>query len=257
MRVFGEYANHYDALYADKDYVSEADFVSATIRRYVPDASSILDLGCGSARHALALVNRGFSVFGIERSAEMLVRARERVATLPADLRQNMGLAQADICDYVPVQSYDAVTSLFHVLNYQLENDALSAVFRTARAALRPNGIFIFDFWYGPAVLTQRPALRVKRARSGDVSMIRIAEPVLHSSRCVVDVNYTIIVRDEAKGIVEEIAETHSVRYLFLPEIELVAKLAGIEIVESGEWLTGRPLSDACWSGYCVGRVIA
>ena len=79
MRVFGEYANHYDALYADKDYVSEADFVAAAIRRYVPDASSILDLGCGSARHALALVNRGFSVLGIERSAEMLVLAREHV----------------------------------------------------------------------------------------------------------------------------------------------------------------------------------
>ena len=33
----------------------------------------------------------------------------------------------------------------------------------TARSLVAPGGIFIFDFWYGPAVLADPPAVRIKR----------------------------------------------------------------------------------------------
>jgi hypothetical protein len=52
----------------------------------------------------------------------------------------------------------------------------------------------------------------------------------------------------------EEIKEVHSVRYLFLPEIELLAAANGFEIAESGEWLTGNHLHPRSFSGYAVAR---
>ena len=253
---FGEYARYYDLLYADKDYAAETAFVREIIRRLAPGARTLLELGCGSARHAVELVRSDFTVTGVDLSAQMIARAQEQITQLPLELRGRIKLMQGDATRFVSATSFDAVASLFHVINYQTTNDALNGIFRSARAALETDGIFIFDFWYGPAVLSEHPQVRIKRINIGQLSLTRIAEPNLDINRNVVDVNYTLIVVDRAGKRVEEIKEVHSVRYLFLPEIELLAAANGFEITESGEWLTGNPLHPRSWSGYAVARPI-
>ena len=78
--VFDAYAAYYDLLYRDKDYAGEAAYVHGLIRRYAPGARDILELGCGTGRHAEALMDLGFRVTGVDRSGEMVARARERAA---------------------------------------------------------------------------------------------------------------------------------------------------------------------------------
>ena len=46
---------------------------------------------------------------------------------------------------------------MFAVIGYQTSNDELFAALQTVRRHLKPKGLFICDFWYGPAVLKQRP----------------------------------------------------------------------------------------------------
>ena len=72
MMAFGEYAKYYDLLYADKDYAAETAFVREIIRRLAPGARTLLELGCGSARHALELVRSDFTVTGVDLSAQMI-----------------------------------------------------------------------------------------------------------------------------------------------------------------------------------------
>ena len=74
--VFDEYARYYDLLYQDKDYQAEADYVAGLIRRFHPEARSILELGSGTGIHASLLAKKGFTVHGVERSPEMLARSR-------------------------------------------------------------------------------------------------------------------------------------------------------------------------------------
>ena len=59
---------------------------------------------------------------------------------------------------------------------------------------------------------------------------------------------------DKRTGGAEQHEETHSMRYLFLPEIELIAAQSGFEVIETGEWLTGKPLHEHSWSGYVAAR---
>ena len=43
-QVFDAYARYYDLLYRDKDYVGEAEYVAAHIRKQAPQAKRILEL---------------------------------------------------------------------------------------------------------------------------------------------------------------------------------------------------------------------
>ena len=72
---------------------------------------------------------------------------------------------------------FDAVISLFHVMSYQTSNENLGKAVRTAARHLAPDGIFIFDFWYGPAVLAERPERREKELSDEYIQVRRAAEP--------------------------------------------------------------------------------
>src|SRR6266487_3970598 len=198
MSVFGKnYSEYYDLFYADKDYAAEAAFVQDIIQRYKPGARSMLDLGCGSARHAVEFARGGLMVTGVERSGDMIARAKDRVRRLSPDQHSHLTLVEGDVTNYTPTGKYDAVVSLFHVVSYQTTNDALAGIFRCARSALSAGGLFIFDFWYGPAVLTEQPTVRVRRVAAPNVRLTRIAEPEHLFNRDVVNVKYTTITVDE------------------------------------------------------------
>jgi hypothetical protein len=56
--------------------------------------------------------------------------------------------------------------------------------------------------------------------------------------------------RDKITSAVEEVKETHRMRYLFRPEIEFFVQKAGMSIVEAAEWMTGREPGFDTW-GVC------
>ena len=251
MSVFDAYSRYYDLLYRDKDYAGEADYVAAHIRGGDPSRTSVLELGCGTGKHAELLARRGFSVHGIDRSDTMLQGAEARRGALPEDLAERLRFARGDVQRYRTPAAFDAVISLFHVISYQASNDGLDAIFDTAASHLRAGGVFVFDFWYGPAVLTLRPVVNVKRLEDAAIRVTRVAEPGLRPNESIVDVHYHVWVEDKASGAVQQIRETHTMRYLFLPEVERLARAHGFTSVHAEEWMTGRPPGTDTW-GVCV-----
>lgn len=247
--LFAEYARYYDLLYRDKDYAAEAEYVTDLIRKFHPSAQSILELGSGTGIHASLLAKKGYSVHGIERSPEMLLRLRTLAENMNAPENQLIFDA-GDIREIHLDKRFDAVIALFHVISYQTTNADVAAAFATARQHLKTGGIFIFDVWYGPAVLTQHPEVRVKRMADEKIEVTRLAEPVLHHNENLVDVNYHVFIRHGETGNVSELKETHVMRYFFQPEIEFWANTAGFTIRNAEEWLTAKPIGKDTW-GVC------
>lgn len=240
---FNAYGRYYDLLYKDKDYQAEASYVQALIAAHCRDATTILELGAGSGAHAAYLCKQGYAVTGVERSAEMVEAAR---------LKYIPGFSpiQADITDYSINTSFDVAISLFHVISYLTHNEDLLKAFTLTERHLRPGGIFIFDVWFTPAVLTQRPETRIKRLADSDVEITRIAEPVLYPARNVVDVQYEVLIRRKESHQVEVVTETHPMRHFSIPEVELVARLSGLELIKAEEFLTASPPTETTW-GVC------
>lgn len=245
MPVFGAYARYYNLLYQDKDYSGETDFIRTLIDRHQPDARTILNLGCGTGRHDHLLAENGYRVTGVDQSADMLAIA----ATMT---HANLDFVHGDIRTIRLGRTFDLVISLFHVLSYQTSNADLLAAIATARAHLKPGGIFIFDCWYGPAVLTDRPSVRSKRLEDETTVITRLAEPDLHPNDNRVDVHYRISARDKQSGDTVELRETHGMRYLFRPEIELMLATQGMNIREFATWMTGDEAGFDSWSVYFV-----
>ncbi|MBI5162489.1 MAG: class I SAM-dependent methyltransferase [Magnetospirillum sp.] len=256
MAVFAAYAAYYDLLNRDKDYAGEAALVEDLIRDHRPDATSLLELGCGTGAHAEELARRGWRVTGSDFSRGMLDGARARAAALPPDLGQRLDFLEGDARTLRLERTFDAVGSLFHVVSYQTGDDDLLGTLKTARAHLSPGGVFVFDIWYGPAVLTDRPAVRVRRMEDEAISVIRIAEPRMAPRGNLVHVDYHIVVMEKASGLVTEVRETHSMRYLFEPDLRLFCRDAGLDLVEVSAWGTRAEPGFDTWSVGCVARAV-
>jgi SAM-dependent methyltransferase len=247
--VFNDYARYYNLLYRDKDYEVEVTYVTGLIRRFHPSARSILEMGSGTGIHAGLLAEKGFTVHGIERSREMLDQSLAMAEKMNSEEGQ-MTFSPGDIRDIRLNKHFDVIIALFHVISYQTTNEDVVAAFETARHHLKPGGIFIFDTWYGPAVLTQHPEVRIKRIADESIEVTRLAEPVLHPNENRVDVHYHVLVRDLATQTVSELKETHAMRYFFKPEIERIAVQAEFELLQAEEWLSGKAIGSDTW-GSC------
>lgn len=235
---FDQYSNYYNLLNHNKDYTSEAEYISACLRKYLDNPKEILEFGSGTGGHGLLLQKMGYNIFGIERSEKMVSEAKQR----------GFKCQQGDIIEFsTGLKKYDAVISLFHVISYISDNASLISVFRNAADSIKPGGLFIFDVWYSPAVLTLKPETRIRRAENDRISVLRYAEPISECNKNIVNVRYTILVRNKATGTVEEFEEIHPMRHFSYPEIDLISKFTDFSVVRAEEFLTGQEPSEKTW----------
>jgi SAM-dependent methyltransferase len=248
LNPFERSADFYDDLYEEKDYAAEADYVDALIQRYLPGAKSVLDLGCGTGRHAIEFTEKGYSVVGVDRSPEMMAKARGHREQLLPHIRERLTFEQGDIRDLRLARQFDAVVALFHVVSYQVSNDDLLAAFTTAKTHLRENGHFIFDCWYGPGVLTDPPAVRIKTLCSGSNRLTRLAEPVILINENAVEVNYRFELTGGSLQTSSEFYERHIMRYFFVPELFLALQNVRLEPLVVTEWMSEHEPDLGTWS---------
>ncbi len=258
MSAFAAYSRYYDLMYRDKNYATEAEYVSRLLRKHAPDAKVLLDIGCGTGAHARELAGDGYIVHGLDMSEGMLERAHAMRATLPSDLSSRLTFTRGDARNFHLGRKFDAVVSLFHVMSYQTSNKDLLAAFASARKHLAAGGVFIFDCWYGPAVLTDRPRTITKDFHENSLTLSRLSEPVLDAERNVVEVHYTLRVAGDAAGAGaaggNTIRERHDMRYLFTPEVEMMLAANGLALLESREWMSDREPGFQSWNVCYVAR---
>lgn len=235
MSQFGNlYAQYYDLLYSDKDYAGEVNYVDDLIKTHIKEAKTLLDLGCGTGKHAELFCEKGYTVHGVDLSDEMLKIAQTR----NLNKKNKLQFTHSNIQQLNLNQQFDVVVSLFHVMSYQNSNEALIQAFKVAKHHLKQGGIFIFDFWYGPAVLTDLPVTRVKRLEDEYIQVTRIAEPCLYAQKNVVDVHYDIFIEDKDSNEIIHKKELHPMRYFFDTELELICQKVGFSIMNKYEWMS-------------------
>ena len=252
MEVFQDYAYYYNAFYKDKDYKVEAGQVNQLLQKYGRNIHSVMNYGCGTGKHDVELSALGYQCEGIDASSEMIKIARDNAIKS----NQNIIYSVADIRKYVPSHRFDAVISLFHVMSYQNTNQDILDAFRSVRTALDFDGIFLFDVWYGPGVLTDLPTVRVKEVDDEAYKLVRVAKPIMYDKRNRVDVCYEVFCIDKKQDTVKMINETHSMRYFFRPELEMLLEMTGFELLDNIDCNSLEKTDYRSWTSYFIAKAI-
>lgn len=129
---YSKFAKYYDNFYKNKDYKKEVVF----LEKILEGKKAILDVGCGTGIHMALLEQKQYIIDGVDLNQEMLNIARERVK---GNLyQQNMLHLSID-------KKYDAIISMFAVINHLKDIDQLVSVLRNFKEHLNDNGIIVID----------------------------------------------------------------------------------------------------------------
>jgi ubiquinone/menaquinone biosynthesis C-methylase UbiE len=116
-------------------------------RRVATDARGpVLELGCGTGRLVLPLVRAGVSLVGIDRSAQMLARASERLRRINARHRGRVTLVRGDIRALpLATNHFKSVIAGYGILQSLTRERDLAATLESVSRVLKRGGLFGVD----------------------------------------------------------------------------------------------------------------
>lgn len=219
----GLHAAVYDELYADKPYVEEARFVHELVGS---PRGKLLDVACGTGRHARAFADLGYSVTGVDLNEQLLAVAR---TIRRDDVRYIVGDMRDLSVDGGP---FDVITCLFDSLGYACDNDGVVATLRSMARQTAPGGSIACEFLHAAAMLCGSTQTRVRRLTLRDGRrLVRTSETSIDVERMLMHVHYELIVLDDrGLGTREDEAQTN--RFFSVPEMQLLAEAAGLRVRE-------------------------
>jgi len=137
--LFKKSAQNYDNESFTKGTLGEVDFIETELSHN--KSLRILDVGCGTGRHAIELAKRGYTVFGIDLSSDQLARAREKAV----DAGVNVSFEQHDARKLPFNSEFDVAIMMCEGGFPLMETDEMNfEILKSVSKSLKPNAKFIF-----------------------------------------------------------------------------------------------------------------
>ena len=254
MKTFGsDYSAAYDAMYQDKNYRGECDQLELCFQEFTTiPIISVLDIGCGTGKHSWELARRGYQVTGVDLSTQMLDLATSQPHESSEQSRPHF--KHGDVTTMDLKEEFDAAVMMFAVISYLNTNESFIAGLRNVSRHLKPGGLFLADFWYGPGVLMDNPTDRTHTRSIGASTVERRVTPRVNLAQNSCTLSYEVVTID-ANSNERKSTEEHIMRYFFGPELDLALSITGFELLhlgKSSDW--SESLQGADWTGSLVAR---
>jgi SAM-dependent methyltransferase len=136
----------------DEQIAREVDFIEDSLG--IERGGALLDLACGTGRHAIELARRGYEVVGFDLSLAMLARAGDEAQDRDAKLN----FVQGDMREMTFDEQFDGVYCWNTSFGY-FEEDKNAAVIDRVHGALRTGGLFLLDVANRDFLVRQSPSL--------------------------------------------------------------------------------------------------
>ena len=138
FRAYQAMAPAYDAFTAHEDHESWLAELLPHLEQHGLVGDRLLDVGCGTGKSLIPMLERGWRVSGYDISPRMLAFARRKVGAA-ADLRV------ADMRKQPNIGYFDVVWAINDALNYLLSEQALWDALSGMRRNLAIGGLLVFD----------------------------------------------------------------------------------------------------------------
>ena len=226
--VFSQSASIYDAVYSFKDYEAEAGQLHALIEERVPDATTLLDVACGTGKH-LEQFRRWYQVEGVDLDEGLLDVARQRLPEVP--------LHAGDMTSLSLGRRFDVVTCLFSSIGYVGTPERLDAAVLALANHLEPGGLLIVEPWLAPEVWqVGRPHLLA--VDEPDLKIARMTVSGRDGRLAIMEFAYLVGTPDG----VSSFSERHEAALFTDEEYRQAFKAAGLAVEHDEAGLIGRGL---------------
>lgn len=130
----------------------EVDFIEESLG--CEAGAMVLDLACGTGRHAVELATRGYQVVGFDLSLAMLARASDEAQ----DRKQKINFVQGDMRDMTFEETFDGVYAWNTSFGY-FDEEKNAAVIAKVHKSLKKGGQFLLDVINRDYVIRTAPSL--------------------------------------------------------------------------------------------------
>ena len=227
MKLYTELAEYYYEIEkSGRKFHEEVQFLDEIYKKH--KVQSILDIGCGTGEHVLALQEIGYKVLGIDSSKEMIEHAKQRFPSCNFEV--------GDLQTYKKEKTFDGIYSIFGTMNYLITNSELESCFSNLRKNLKPSGIVIMEIWNAiPIQIIQRkPLTTVSHAKIGNMVIkrnrgfkVKRPDGVAQSEETLVEVNFVYNLDKK------EIKDKHIMRVFTLEEISTLLSTFKFDILQN------------------------
>jgi len=228
MGIYEKFAEYYDMIYGKKEYRRESDVIERILTKFCTRRpASILDIGCGTGSHAIALSKRGFNVTGIDFSPRMIEKAKKNAAAQKNRAR----FVVQDMRKIELHERFGCAICMFGGFGYILTYDGLASLFKGLRQHLVEEGLFIYEFW-NIGGIKPSPYQTWLRTRDKNMTLYRLSESSFQPSTNTLRIDMHFVVLHDAR-LVESFDETHVLRCYTLPEMNHYLVNNGFRLVSA------------------------
>jgi cyclopropane fatty-acyl-phospholipid synthase-like methyltransferase len=214
-----KYSNIYNKIYKNKKYPKEAKYIISILKKNKILNGDILELGSGTGNHAKYLIKKKYNVTGVEKSSSMITFAK-KIPKLKCIL--------GDVRKVRLKKKFNAVISLFHVINYMLTPPDLNNFFKTANVHLNNNGLLIFDTWHDRSIKIKK-LTDFKVFKIDNYFIKRISTSKIVKNK-IIDIRFKFIITHNKK-MISTFSEKHLIRYFSFREIMSNAKKNNFKLI--------------------------
>lgn len=138
----------YALLYKNRSFEEAAAFIDRiVVLDSLKEIHYILDLACGRGRHAVHFHQKGFDVVGLDLSQNSIAFAKQFE-------KDGLVFEHGDMRYFALDRKFDAVFNLFTSFGYFLHLEENIKVLQNVNSHLKPNGLFILDYFNAEKVLS-------------------------------------------------------------------------------------------------------
>jgi SAM-dependent methyltransferase len=131
---------YYHLLYRNRDEREAGNFLDTLFGHIsLIEGAEVLDLACGKGRHAVYMAKKGLNVTGYDLSPSNISEANKWA-------HEHLHFYIRDMRDDLGKEKFDAVFNLFTGFGYFETDEENFSVFQRIYEALKPGGLFIFDY---------------------------------------------------------------------------------------------------------------
>ncbi len=187
--LYREFAQYYDLLYAQKDYVREAAKLEKFIAKYKQSkGNSLLDVACGTGHHIKHLKGQ-FQCTGLDANQGILDIAKQNV--------KDVAFVNADMTTLNLGKTFDVITCLFSSIGYVKTLPKLRKTIRNFAKHLKTGGIVLIEPWFTKATY-HAGSPHVTTYDGKDLKVARLAVSQVKGDISVIDMHYLIAERGKA-----------------------------------------------------------